>query len=212
MITAGQKLYEERIRRGLTLEEIARATKIRSSFLSAIEKGEYKKLPSSAYIQGFVKNYAEFLGLPQKEIVALFKREFNEREFLSVLPQGFSKDQDVSLTGIRFGQTAFAIIAIFVTLLGYILFQYRYAFINPPLEIDTPKEGEMVSVPFFVSGKTDPNATVFINEDSIVVDADGNFKKNITLFPGKTIIKITAQNRLGKKTQIDRHVEIKSEP
>ncbi len=50
MITAGQKLYEERIRRGLTLEEIARATKIRSSFLSAIEKGEYKKLPSSAYI------------------------------------------------------------------------------------------------------------------------------------------------------------------
>lgn len=211
MITAGQRLFEERTKRGLTLEEVARATKIRPSFLSAIEKGEYKKLPSSAYIAGFVKNYAEFLGLPQKEIVALFKREFNEREFLSVLPQGFSKDQDVSLTGIKLGQTAFAVFIIFITLLAYILFQYRYAFINPPLQIDTPKEAQVISTSFVVAGKTDPNATVSINEDAVALDAEGNFRKNITLFPGKATIKITAQNRLGKKTQIDRHVEVKSE-
>lgn len=212
MITAGQRLFEERTKRGLTLEEVARATKIRSSFLSAIEKGEYKKLPSSAYIQGFVKNYAEFLGLSQKEIVALFRREFNEREFLRVLPEGFSKSQDLPLAGIQFGQTAVAIMLVFIVLVVYILFQYRYAFLNPPLNVEVPTEGELVSKILTVRGTTDSNATVFINEDSVVVDADGNFKKNITLFPGKTTITITAKNRLGKQTQITRRVEVKSEP
>lgn len=212
MITAGQRLFEERIKRGLTLEEIAKATKIRSSFLSAIEKGEYKKLPSSAYISGFVKNYAEFLGLSQKEIVALFRREFNEREFLRVLPEGFSKSQDLPLAGIQFGQTAFAIGLIFIVLLMYILFQYRYALLAPPLNVDTPKEDTVVSKNLSVLGKTDSNATVYINDDAVAVDAEGNFKKNITLFPGKTTITITAKNRLGKQTKLERHVEVKSEP
>lgn len=211
MITAGQRLFEERTKRGLTLEEVARATKIRPSFLLAIEKGEYKKLPSSAYIQGFVKNYAAFLGLPEREIIALFRREFNEKEFTRVLPEGFSKDQDVSLQGVRLGQTAFAVILIFSTLLAYILFQYRYTFLSPPLNTETPKEGEVVSKTFTVSGRTDSNATLFVNDDSVVVDAEGDFRKNITLFPGKATINITAQNRLGKKTILERHVEVKNE-
>lgn len=212
MITAGQRLFEERLRRGLTLEEVARATKIRSSFLSAIEKGEYKKLPSSAYIQGFVRNYAEFLDLPEKEIVALFRREFNEREYVRVLPEGFARNQDVALRGIRFGQTAIAITLIFIVLATYIVFQYRYAFLNPPLTVNQPKEGETVSRALTVMGQTDSNATVFVNEDSVVVDGGGNFKKNITLFPGKATIVVTAQNRLGKKTELERHVEVRPEP
>ena len=73
MVHVGEKLSEERIRRGLTLEEVAKATKIRASFLQAIEKGEYKKLPSGTYVHGFVRNYAKFLGLPEYEILSLFK-------------------------------------------------------------------------------------------------------------------------------------------
>ena len=52
MIRVGQLLRDERVRKRLTIEEVAKATKIRTNFLSAIEKGEYKKLPSSAYAQG----------------------------------------------------------------------------------------------------------------------------------------------------------------
>jgi len=42
MLHVGEKLREERTRKGHTLEEISKATKIRLSFLQAIEKGEYK--------------------------------------------------------------------------------------------------------------------------------------------------------------------------
>ena len=80
MIRAGEKLREERLKKHLTLEEVSRATKIKESFLLAIEKGEYKKLPPATYAQGFVRNYAGFLGMPEQEILAIFRREYDEEE------------------------------------------------------------------------------------------------------------------------------------
>ena len=87
MTRVGEKLYEERIKKGYTLEEVSKATKIKVHFLQAIEKGDYKKLPSGTYAQGFVKNYAGFLKLPEHEMLALFKREYDE-EKLKVIHEG----------------------------------------------------------------------------------------------------------------------------
>ena len=62
MVPLGKRLLSARTQRKLSLEEVAAATKIKARFLSAIEKGEYEKLPSPAYAKGFVKNYAAYLG------------------------------------------------------------------------------------------------------------------------------------------------------
>src|SRR5579872_1705923 len=101
MVKLGERLLEERKAQGFSTEEVAKATKIRHEFIEAIEKGDYKKLPSTAYAQGFVKNYVEFLGLPEKELLALFRREFKEEEFLGVLPQSFMRPKEVSLEGVK---------------------------------------------------------------------------------------------------------------
>lgn len=210
MIRVGLRLKEERVRRKLSLEEVAKAIKIRLSFLSAIEKGDYQKLPSSAYAQGFVRNYASFLGLPEKEILALFRREFDEEKFFKVLPEGLYKKDDFPIKRIKFQQTVLVGFFIFLALLSYILFQYRYAIINPPLSLDSPKENSVVfSKSVTVTGKTDSNASLFVNNSSVSLDRDGNFKKELDLFPGKTTIKIKAVNRFGKQTGIERHVEVK---
>ncbi len=211
MIHFGQRLREERIRLGLSLEEVAAATKIRASFLSAIEKGEYKKLPSSAYVQGFVKNYIDYLGLSQKQYFALFKREFDEKEYVRVLPQGLVQQEDILITKIRFGYTLIGIVCVVVFLLGYIGYQYRYAFIQPPLEVYSPKEESHVNQFITVSGKTDPNMAVSVNKIPVVVDKNGLFNKNITLFLGKSTIEVLATSRFGKKTQIERHVQVGNE-
>ncbi len=210
MIGVGQQLLEERIRKGLTLDEIAKATKIRKEFLLAIEKGEYHKLPSSAYVQGFVRNYIEFLGLPQRKMMALFRREFDDDKAFKVLPEGFARE-DFSLRKSLFGQTALFLTFAFLTLLFYVLFQYRYAIINPPLEIYSPKEGFITSQQTItVSGKTDSNATVFINDQPASLDNEGKFTKDITVFPAKATIKIRVENRLKRQTIIERHIEVKS--
>ncbi|OGH19666.1 MAG: hypothetical protein A3D74_00530 [Candidatus Levybacteria bacterium RIFCSPHIGHO2_02_FULL_37_13] len=209
MIRAGQKLKDKRIAKGLTIEQVSKETKIRASYLSAIEKGEYQKLPASTYIQGFVRNYAKYLDLNEQEILAIFRREFDEKKAFAVLPKGLVKE-DFPIKRIKLADTAKFIILLAIALLGYIFFQYRFAIISPPLEILTPKDGVIVlSSTVSVSGKTDPNATVFVNNDNVSLDSDGNFKKSINVFPGKIIIRIKAINYFGKEKIIERHIEVK---
>ncbi|MCL5438358.1 MAG: helix-turn-helix domain-containing protein [Patescibacteria group bacterium] len=210
MLKIGQKLREERVKKNLTLEEISKATKIRASFLSAIEKGDYKKLPSPTYAQGFVKNYAEFLGLSSNKASALLRREFDEEKALRILPKGLAGKEDFPVEGIKIRKIPIIIILIFLIVLGYIIFQYRYTFLNPPLEINSPKENAVIDSEIVeISGKTDSNSMVSVNNNPISVSDDGTFKKDIDLFPGKSTIKIKVTNRFGKETIIERHVEIK---
>ena len=209
MIRAGQKLREQRIIKGLTLEQVSLATKIRASYLLAIEKGEYQKLPASTYIHGFVRNYAKYLGLPEREILAIFRREFDEDRAFAVLPKGLVRE-DFPIRRIRLADTAKIIILLAIVLLGYILFQYRFAIISPPLEISSPLDEAVISSrTIVVSGKTDPNATVFVNNDNVSLDSDGNFKKTINVFAGKTTVVVKAINYFGKERIIERHIEIK---
>lgn len=207
MIKIGKKLLEKRMGLGLSLEEVAKATKIRVSFLTAIENGEYKKLPSSAYVVGFVKNYVEFLGLPMEETMALFRREFNEKELRRVLPEGFGK-KDIPIRSFKLGQPGIVVIGLFVVLALYVVYQYRYAFINPPLTIAIPKESGSYHSTFVVEGWTDANAVVLVNDMPTSIEKDGSFKKTITVFPGDETIVIKSTSRFGHETTIQRQVTI----
>lgn len=211
MVRVGERLAQERIQKGLSIEEVATATKIRPSFITAIERGDYKTLPSSAYIQGFIRNYAEFLGLPAKEYTALFRREFNAKEHLDVLPKGMAAEEPVPLKRRKIGQTVFIALTIFITLFGYLLYQYRYAIIYPPLAVLSPKENTTVAQQVVVSGTTDPNASVYVNNALAAIDPSGEFRKQIILFPGKTTIRVTARNRLGKETTVERKVDVQAD-
>jgi cytoskeletal protein RodZ len=210
MVHVGEKFREERVKRGYTLEEIAKATKIRLSFLSAIEKGEYGKLPSGTYAHGFVKNYARFLKLPENEFLALFKREYNEDQFINVLPEGLIKKNNFPLGKIKFAQTFTIIILIFIALIAYILFQYRSAIFSPSLSVYSPKENSVISSrSIVVIGKTDPNTTVYINSELVALEKDGSFKKTISVFPGRTKITIKSVNNFKRVTVLERNIEIK---
>lgn len=202
MIKAGEKLKEERIKKGLGLEDISKTTKIKSVFLEYIENSEYQKLPSASYASGFVKNYARSLGLPEKEIMAIFRREFDEEKAYRVLPKGFEREGE--FPNARFKNKRFLglVITIFAIFISYILFQYRYAFINPPLDVLTPTQNQVInSSSVIVTGKTDSNSTVYINKDLISVDQNGNFEKTINVFPGKTTISVKAISKFLKQTE-----------
>ena len=211
MVRAGERLQEVRLEKDLSLEEVSENTKIKKSFLEYIEKGEYNKLPSVSYAQGFVRNYAKFLGLSEKEILALFRREFDEDKAYRVLPKGFESKEQFPSAGFKIKYTIVAVILVFSFLLLYIAFQYRYAILNPPLEVISPSQTDrIVSSRLEVSGKTDPNASVYINEALVTVDSNGNFNKTISVFPGKLIIDVKAINKFGRTTEVKRSVELKA--
>lgn len=210
MVHVGERLHEERIKKGYTLEEVSKATKIRISFLESIEKGEYKKLPSSTYVHGFVRNYARFLKLQEHEILAIFKREYDEDNFLKVLPDGLARDDDFPLSKFKITQTLKILPLIFLVLLVYITFQYRSALFNPSLKVLNPAENSVISSQTVaVIGKTDPNVTVYVNSETASLDKNGNFKKTINVFPGKVKITIKSVNNFNRTTILERHIEIK---
>lgn len=213
MIKLGQRLSDERIRKGLSLDEVSQSTKIKIQYLTAIEKGEYEKLPSVSYVQGFVRNYAKFLGLPEDEILALFRREFNEEKVFRVLPTGLAKDQEFTLTGFKLKQTFILIAIVFIAIFAYVFFQYRYAFLNPPLTVSEPLEMEIISRQTVqVIGKTDPNATVYVDKNEVPIDSNGYFEKSLSVFPGKTTIVVNVINTFGRQTSLDRDIVVKASP
>jgi cytoskeleton protein RodZ len=61
--TIGQLLRKEREARALTIDQASSATHIRSHYLRAIESGEFESLPSIVHVRGFLRAYADFLGV-----------------------------------------------------------------------------------------------------------------------------------------------------
>lgn len=73
--TVGSTLRSARLRLGQDLSEVAAVLRIRPPFLQAIENGQLDVLPGVPYAIGFVRTYAEHLGLDGSEMVRRFKSE-----------------------------------------------------------------------------------------------------------------------------------------
>jgi cytoskeletal protein RodZ len=78
--TFGDKLRRERELRGVTLEEIAGATKIGTRALKALEDEHFEQLPGGIFNKGFVRAYAKFLGLDEEQAVSDFVAAQGEQQ------------------------------------------------------------------------------------------------------------------------------------
>lgn len=71
----GGMLHDARLKKGLKIEDIAKELYIRPAYLEAIESSNYDEIPEPPYGVGFIRTYAEFLGLNSARVVQLFKEE-----------------------------------------------------------------------------------------------------------------------------------------
>ena len=75
MFEIGTSLREARLRQGLDFPEIEQGTKIRGKYLRALEDEQFDLLPGQTYVKGFLRTYAEYLGLDGQ----LYVDEYNSR-------------------------------------------------------------------------------------------------------------------------------------
>lgn len=68
----GEFLRHERERRGITIEQVASATKINVRLLHLLESDQYSELPAKPFIRGFVNSYCRFIGVDPKEVLIRF--------------------------------------------------------------------------------------------------------------------------------------------
>src|SRR6266446_4695815 len=72
MASVGDYLRELRDRRGISLEEISRITRVASSYLEALESDRQSALPAPVFTRGFVRAYCQALGETPDEALALY--------------------------------------------------------------------------------------------------------------------------------------------
>ena len=73
MESIGEKLRKAREQLGRSVEEIARETNITKRYIVALENEDFDAFPGEPYLVGFLRTYAETLGLSSDEVVALYK-------------------------------------------------------------------------------------------------------------------------------------------
>ena len=76
----GELLRQQREEKNFSLKEVENATSIRTAYLKAIEGGEVANLISPVYAQGFIKQYAFFMGLDGDQLVKEYQDAFGVAE------------------------------------------------------------------------------------------------------------------------------------
>lgn len=73
MQSVGSYLRELRIARGVSLEEVARTTRVSQGYLQALESDAFKQLPAPVFTKGFIRAYCLALGEPADEALSRYR-------------------------------------------------------------------------------------------------------------------------------------------
>ena len=86
MTQLGERLRTARESQGISISQAAVETRILQRYIVALEDGDFQHLPGDVYARGFIRNYAEYLGIPTEELIELYRRERGMSEPIRVVP------------------------------------------------------------------------------------------------------------------------------
>ena len=193
MLRASALLKNTRLDRDLDLIEISKKLKIPTKSLMAIENEDVANFPQEPYCSLIVKDYADFLGLNGSNILCLFRRDFEQKK----------KNKNNSHNLFSFTPQFTFKISIFIIIIlfsFYLVFEYVKFNQPPKLKVNWPLETAISSSNINLTGNTDIESTIRINNDLIIVDNQGNFDKKIDLLEGDNKISIESKSPSGKIT------------
>lgn len=92
-LSVGEILRRARIQSGQEIEPIGEQLNIRSELLRALEANDYERLPGRVYVVGFVRTYAEALGLDGDKVAYLLKSQTlgHDKNTLSDMPRPYAE-------------------------------------------------------------------------------------------------------------------------
>ncbi len=197
-----ERLLAARERKGVDLYRAERDTKIRSRYLAALERGDYRELPGVVYTKGFLRNYALYLGLDPEEILDQFHRErgaaANERVVVVPRPLLAPRQGLVFSASVLVAALLTVVVVAFAVYLGFQLFRFNQP---PTLAITDPATAvstvDQTATQYTLQGTTTAGATVSIaaaGEGTLRVTADaaGHWTATVQLRPGRNQFDIGA--------------------
>jgi cytoskeletal protein RodZ len=213
MKSIGEILKQARHQQNLTLHDISTLTKIRLDYLKAIEKNEFTKLPSAAFVKGFIQNYAKAVHLNPQTALAIFRRDFDQNQQGKIIPRGLTQPISPRSSSFWNPKTTTAILSliIIVFVATYIIFQLVFFSSGPEITLSSPKEALVTSGMVEVKGKVTKDATITVNKQPVATNLEGAFSTTLNLTPGPHTILIEAQSGNGKKSSLQKDIVVESQ-
>lgn len=196
MLRASIILKNTREDKSYELSEVAKKTKISIKYLRAIENESKDDLPSEPYTSLIIKDYAAFLGLNGDDILSLYRRDFVRRTKKisgSLVKSGLLTPQYV------FRLASLFLVAIFA---AYLYYEYQVYHSPPRLEVNWPDTGGSKNLE--ITGTTDSESTVRVNQDLILVNPDGTFTTTVDLSKSGNKITVESRSPGGKTTLVEK--------
>jgi len=197
MVTAGEILKNQRLKKNLSLTEIAKQIKVKEKYLKALEDNNWSFFESSVYIEGLIKTYARFLGLNYKKILPFFYRDYDGGTAITFRQRVSEKYFTPE------GKKIFTILLIIIFFIFFMYFSYQLKiFLTPPkVVILSPKTDIFYNEDLIkIVGKTEKETTVTIFGEKIYPNQEGIFEYNFPLKKGKNELIIELEGANGKKT------------
>jgi cytoskeletal protein RodZ len=138
--SVGSFLRAEREHKRMSLTEVSRVTRIPASSLASIESDRFDELPGEVFVRGFLKAYAQALGVLPAEVLARYTAN-GRAAFVTPMPLSSPVQ---STSGRREGRR-FGVAIAFVLLL--ILFTLALSIVLKPRGRDVPAELSLSSPP-----------------------------------------------------------------
>ncbi len=192
----GQILSEARNRLGKSIKEVEFDTKIRAKYLDALERDDFDNLQATIYTQGFIKTYANYLGLDPVPLIQQYRglyayKDENNLESLSSNIRVKARKKPAWLKpAVAIG----AIIALFIGLIGWGAYQ-QYVSREPKVVVQDIKVRKPTSTT--VAGTT-VTTNAETNKKSDL--ASGNTGDNNTT--GNIVVRITGIGDGGSWTKV----------
>jgi cytoskeleton protein RodZ len=80
MPSLGEILAKEREEKGLSIEEVSKIIKIQPKFIQALEQEDFESFSADIYLRGFLRTYAQYLGLEPEKLLSAYKETWARSE------------------------------------------------------------------------------------------------------------------------------------
>lgn len=212
--TLGAKLRALRRGQAVSLGDIERETHVQRAYLDALEHGDYAALPEPIYTRNFIRAYARALNADEKYFLELYDEECGRSDLLdpSRLPR--QRVKRGSFFNLPRAMTAGFMGLFAAVVIGYFGWQWHVMLQAPVVVLDAPGDGlATTSALLPVTGTiTSGEATLTINGEPVVVNADHSFAATVDLQRGLNIITLEAKRRYSHSALIYRRIVFEPKP
>jgi cytoskeletal protein RodZ len=189
--------------KGLSLKKLHQVTDIPELYLENLLEGKFEKLPAKPYVRGYLLKLARVLELNSDDLWNRYQEEnkINASGSADRLPENRFAIKPISKKLLIAGAIGLALILYLIFGVARLTGKPEIVIFSPGAELSLSNNEAAT-----VSGKINPRDILTINQEEIVVDKNGNFRKTYNLQAGLNTFEFSVKRLLGKEIKVFRQI------